>query len=57
MVNTRKSSPTGERPYVVLGVTGGIAAYKTPRMVHLLPELPRTGSGKIAKRVLRERLG
>jgi len=34
-----------------------IAAYKTPRMVHLLPELPRTGSGKIAKRVLRERLG
>jgi acyl-CoA synthetase (AMP-forming)/AMP-acid ligase II len=32
-----------------------IAAYKAPRSIEFLPELPRTGSGKIAKNVLRER--
>jgi acyl-CoA synthetase (AMP-forming)/AMP-acid ligase II len=32
-----------------------IAAYKAPRSVEFLAELPRTGSGKIAKNVLRER--
>lgn len=31
-----------------------IAAYKTPRGIDLLPALPRTGSGKIDKRALRE---
>lgn len=32
-----------------------IAGYKVPRRIHVLRELPRTGSGKIAKRLLRER--
>jgi len=32
-----------------------IAGYKAPRSVHFLDELPKTGSGKIAKRRLRER--
>lgn len=36
MENTRKSSRTGERPRVVLGVTGGIAAYKSPVLARLL---------------------
>jgi acyl-CoA synthetase (AMP-forming)/AMP-acid ligase II len=31
-----------------------LAGYKIPRSVSFLPELPRTGSGKILKRVLRE---
>jgi fatty-acyl-CoA synthase/long-chain acyl-CoA synthetase len=31
-----------------------LASYKIPRSVSFLPELPRTGSGKILKRVLRE---
>ena len=31
-----------------------LAAYKVPRAIDVLPELPRTGSGKIAKRVLRD---
>ncbi len=31
-----------------------LASYKLPRSVSFLPELPRTGSGKILKRVLRE---
>jgi acyl-CoA synthetase (AMP-forming)/AMP-acid ligase II len=34
-----------------------LAAYKVPRAIELLPELPRTGSGKISKRMLRERAG
>jgi acyl-CoA synthetase (AMP-forming)/AMP-acid ligase II len=34
-----------------------LAAYKVPRAIELLPELPRTGSGKISKRMLRERGG
>jgi acyl-CoA synthetase (AMP-forming)/AMP-acid ligase II len=32
-----------------------LAAFKVPRAFDFLPELPRTGSGKIAKRVLRGR--
>lgn len=32
-----------------------LAGYKTPKRVELLPELPRTGSGKIRKAALRER--
>jgi acyl-CoA synthetase (AMP-forming)/AMP-acid ligase II len=33
-----------------------LAAYKVPRGIEFLSELPRTGSGKIAKRVLRQDL-
>lgn len=33
-----------------------IAAYKSPKDVHVLEELPRTGTGKISKRLLRELL-
>lgn len=32
-----------------------LAGYKLPREIVFVPELPRTGSGKIAKRLLRER--
>ena len=32
-----------------------LAAYKVPRAIEFLAELPRTGSGKITKHVLRER--
>ena len=32
-----------------------LAGYKTPRSFRFLAELPRTGSGKIAKRMLRDR--
>ncbi len=32
-----------------------LAAFKLPRRIHWLEELPKTGSGKIAKRLLRER--
>jgi len=32
-----------------------MAAYKSPRMVEFVEELPKTSSGKVLKRVLRER--
>jgi fatty-acyl-CoA synthase len=32
-----------------------MAAYKYPRILEFVEELPKTGSGKILKRVLRER--
>jgi fatty-acyl-CoA synthase len=34
-----------------------LAGYKIPRTVILVDALPRTGSGKISKRVLRARYG
>lgn len=34
-----------------------LAGYKLPRRVHVLTELPKTGSGKISKKDLREQFG
>ena len=49
------------RPGAVLDEAGVIAfarehlaGYKVPRSISFMDELPRTGSGKILKRVLRE---
>jgi fatty-acyl-CoA synthase/long-chain acyl-CoA synthetase len=39
---------------VIAHARAHLAGYKIPRSVSFLPELPRTGSGKILKRVLRE---
>jgi len=36
---------------------GRLAGYKLPRSVELVDELPRTPSGKVRKRELRERYG
>ena len=33
-----------------------LSAYKIPHVVHLIAEIPRTGSGKIIRYKLRERL-
>jgi fatty-acyl-CoA synthase/long-chain acyl-CoA synthetase len=41
-------------PGVVAFARGHLAGYKVPRSVSFIDELPRTGSGKILKRVLRE---
>lgn len=46
------SSPTPEA--IVAFAREHLAGYKLPRSVSFLPELPRTGSGKILKRTLRE---
>jgi fatty-acyl-CoA synthase len=32
-----------------------MAAYKYPRIVEFVKELPKTGSGKVLKRLLREK--
>jgi len=34
-----------------------LAAYKVPKFVHVVSELPRNASGKLLKRELREALG
>ena len=34
-----------------------LAGFKSPKELHILDELPRNPSGKVLKRVLRERLG
>jgi acyl-coenzyme A synthetase/AMP-(fatty) acid ligase len=31
-----------------------LAGFKVPRNIHLIAELPKTGTGKIAKRLLRD---
>jgi acyl-CoA synthetase (AMP-forming)/AMP-acid ligase II len=36
---------------------GELSSFKVPRRIELLEELPRTGSGKIFKKALRERFG
>lgn len=33
-----------------------LAGYKRPKAIHIVTDLPRTGIGKIARRVVRERL-
>ncbi|MEO8450744.1 MAG: class I adenylate-forming enzyme family protein [Gemmatimonadota bacterium] len=33
-----------------------LASYKRPKVIHILPELPRTGIGKIARRLLRDQI-
>jgi fatty-acyl-CoA synthase len=44
--------PTEEA--IIAFCTGKMAAYKRPKAVHFIKELPRTGSGKILHRALRE---
>ena len=44
-----------ENEEVVAWAKNKMAAYKYPRIVEFVDELPKTGSGKILKRVLRER--
>jgi acyl-CoA synthetase (AMP-forming)/AMP-acid ligase II len=36
---------------------GKIAGYKVPKVVYIVPELPRNAAGKILKRELREQYG
>ena len=33
-----------------------LVGYKRPKVIHLVPELPRTGIGKIARRIVRDKL-
>jgi len=43
-----------EEQALIAFLKGRIAGYKVPRKIHFLPTLPKTGSGKIFKRGLKE---
>jgi malonyl-CoA/methylmalonyl-CoA synthetase len=42
---------------VVGALKGEIAAFKVPKRVHVVAELPRNAMGKVQKNLLRERFG
>ncbi|MGQ0840252.1 acyl-CoA synthetase [Actinokineospora sp.] len=41
---------------LIAHVRGQLAGFKVPKAVHIVDDLPRNGSGKLLKRVLRDRL-
>ena len=49
-----RSGARAEAEELVAACRAALAGYKVPRSIVFLEELPRTGSGKIAKRLLRE---
>ena len=49
-----KANHSADEKILIDFVKSKIAGYKAPRRVHFLPELPKTGSGKIFKRGLKE---
>jgi fatty-acyl-CoA synthase len=53
-VVTRPGASPGEEE-LIEWVRERLARFKAPRRIDFLPELPRTGTGKVAKSVLRER--
>jgi fatty-acyl-CoA synthase len=56
VVVLRPGSPASEEE--ILGfLDGKIARYKIPKSVRFADELPRSGTGKIVKRQLRENYG
>jgi malonyl-CoA/methylmalonyl-CoA synthetase len=42
---------------IIAALRREIAAYKVPKRVHVVTELPRNAMGKVQKNVLRERFG
>jgi long-chain acyl-CoA synthetase len=51
----RRPGATASERELVEWCRAEMAVYKAPRAVRFVPELPKTGSGKIVKRALRER--
>lgn len=54
-VALKKGSETGAES-IIAHCKDRLSAYKIPQQVHFVPEIPRTGSGKIIRYQLRERL-
>lgn len=49
-----KPNQDADAPTLIDFVKSKIASYKAPKIIQFLPELPKTGSGKIFKRSLKE---
>ena len=52
-----KPGQTVDEAAIVGALKGQIAAYKVPKRVHVVNELPRNAMGKVQKNLLRERFG
>jgi malonyl-CoA/methylmalonyl-CoA synthetase len=55
-----RDAPSASRPQadeVVQAVRGRLAAFKVPKSVHFVDDLPRNAMGKVQKNLLRERFG
>jgi malonyl-CoA/methylmalonyl-CoA synthetase len=55
-----RDAPSASRPQadeVVQAVRGRLAAFKVPKSVHFVEDLPRNAMGKVQKNLLRERFG
>ena len=52
VVSLRSRAEAGEQDLIRF-VRERLADFKTPKAIHFVSELPKTGTGKIAKRVLR----
>jgi fatty-acyl-CoA synthase len=48
---------TVDEAELIAHARGTIAAFKLPKRVHFVAELPRNQSGKLLKRVLRDQIG
>lgn len=57
VVVLRPGSPSLSHAEVIAFLDGRLARYKMPKGMTLLDALPRSGSGKVLKRALREQLG
>ena len=56
-VVVRKSGANLDEGAIVAALKARIAAFKVPKRVHVVDELPRNAMGKVQKNVLRERYG
>jgi acetyl-CoA synthetase len=53
-IKDSNSSPDTLRHEFILQVRKSIGAFAAPKIVHIVPDLPKTRSGKIMRRILRK---
>ena len=51
----KDAAPAVSPAELIAHCRASLADYKVPYTIHVLPELPKTGSGKVQKRDLRDR--
>ena len=54
-IGAKRQKAEGTKGTRIAHCRASLADYKVPYTIHVLPELPKTGSGKVQKRDLRDR--